>query len=194
MPNDTQIQLNLHSPDVIHSFWVPEFRVKQDAVPGYPTFMRFKTAGVGTYRLECAELCGVGHAEMYASVIVMIPSDFVAWAKAQQQAATGPVNTANVSFSKDIEPIFVAHCAACHIANNFGGLHLNSYAGLQTGGNIVPGPIFKAGNHAQSVLWEITKPAAPWPGGNRMPLGGPYLSAAEEAKITAWIDQGAKNN
>jgi cytochrome c oxidase subunit 2 len=196
MPNDTQIQLNLHSPDVIHSFWVPEFRVKQDAVPGYPTFMHFKTTRAGTYRLECSELCGAGHSEMYASLIVMSPSAFTAWAKAQQAATTGPVNTANVSFSKDVEPIFQAHCAACHIANNFGGLHLSSYAGLQAGGNIVPGPVFKPGNHAQSIIWQITQagPTPPWPGGNRMPLGGPYLSAAEEAKITAWIDQGAKNN
>jgi cytochrome c oxidase subunit 2 len=193
MPNDTQIQLNLKSPDVIHSFWVPEFRVKQDAVPGYPTFMRFKTTRVGTYRLECSELCGVGHSEMYATLTVMSPSDFAAWAKAQQKSSTS-APTANVSFSKDIEPIFQSHCVACHIANNFGGLKLSSYAGLLAGGNIVPGPIIKPKDHTHSILWEITKPTPPWPGGNRMPLGGPYLTAAEESEITAWIDQGAKNN
>jgi cytochrome c oxidase subunit 2 len=194
MPNNTQIQLNLSSPDVIHSFWVPEFRVKQDAVPNYPTYMRFKTTRVGTYLLECAELCGAGHSGMVANIYVMSPTDFAAWVKTQQQAASAPTNTTNVSFSKDIEPIFTAHCAACHIANNFGGLHLSSYAGLKAGGNIVPGPIFVPGSHTKSILWQITKPTPPWPGGNRMPLGGPYLSSAEEATIAAWIDQGAKND
>jgi cytochrome c oxidase subunit 2 len=194
MPVDTQIQLNLSSPDVLHSFWVPEFRVKQDAVPNYPTYMRFETTRVGSYILECAELCGVGHSGMVGTVIVMSKADFTAWAQAQEKASTSAPTLTNVSFGKDIESIFQAHCAACHIANNFGGLHLNSYAGLMAGGNIVPGPIIKPGNHKQSILWEITQPTPPWPGGNRMPLGGPYLKPAEEAQIQAWIDQGAKNN
>ncbi len=111
-----------------------------------------------------------------------------------QEPAATPASTGPIFFSRDVEAILQAHCAACHIANNFGGLHLNSYAGLQAGGNIVPGPIFVAGNHTKSILWQITKAAPPWPGGNRMPLGGPYLSDSEIAKIAAWIDQGAKNN
>jgi hypothetical protein len=156
--------------------------------------MRFKTTRVGSYLLECSELCGSGHSGMIANLYVMSPTDFTAWAKARQQAASSGPTTSNVSFSKVIEPIFQAHCAACHIANNFGGLHLSSYAGLQAGGNIVPGPVFKPGNHQQSIIWQITKPTPPYPGGNRMPLGGPYLSSAEETEITAWIDQGAKNN
>jgi len=189
-----EVTVRLHAHDVIHSFWVPEFRVKQDAVPGYPTEMHFKTIRVGQYRLICAEFCGVGHPEMYAKLYVMTPKDFAAWVKQQQQANSGSAPTTNLSFSKDIEPIFTAHCAACHIATHLANLDLGTYQGLLKGGNIVSGPIIKAGNHKGSVLWQITGTTGPYPGGNRMPLGGPYLSTAELAKITAWIDQGAKNN
>lgn len=189
-----EVTVRLHARDVIHSFWVPEFRVKQDAVPGYPTEMHFKTIRIGQYRLICSEFCGVGHSEMYAKLFVMSDADFVAWAKQQQQANSGTGNLTNLSFSKDIEPIFTAHCAACHIAQHFANLDLSSYQGLLKGGNVVPGPIIKAGSHKDSTLWKITSPTGPWPAGNRMPLGGPYLSTAELSKITAWIDQGAKNN
>ncbi|MGH2345287.1 MAG: cytochrome c oxidase subunit II [Chloroflexota bacterium] len=189
-----EVTIKLHARDVIHSFWVPEFRVKQDAVPGYPTVMHFKTTRAGQYRLICAEFCGVGHSEMYAKLFVMTQKDFDNWVKQQQTANSGSGNLTNLSFSKDIEPIFTAHCAACHIAQHFANLDLSSYQGLRKGGNVVPGPIIKPGDHKTSTLWLITSPAGPHPGGARMPLGGPYLSTAELSKIANWIDEGAKNN
>jgi len=189
-----EITVRLHARDVIHSFWVPEFRVKQDAVPGYPTEMHFKTIRVGQYRLICTEFCGVGHSEMYAKLFVMTKPNFLAWVKQQQQANSGSGSIANLSFSKDIAPIFTAHCTACHIATHLANLDLGSYQGLLKGGNIIPGSIIKPSNHKGSVLWQITGATGPYPGGNRMPLGGPYLSTTELSKITAWIDQGAKNN
>ncbi len=190
-----EVTVKLHAVDVIHSFWVPDFRVKQDAVPGYPTEMHFKTIRVGEYPLICAEFCGIGHSTMTAKLYVMSDKDFAAWVKQQEDAASAPVNLNGLSFSKDIEPIFAAHCATCHISAHFANLNLGTYAGLQAGGNVVPGPIVKPGDHTKSTLWQITEPKGPWPGGARMPLGGPvYLSAAEESKIASWIDQGAKNN
>ena len=103
-------------------------------------------------------------------------------------------SSTTVSFKRDIQPIFASHCSACHIAQRFGGLSLASYTGLLKGGAIVKGPIITARNHRKSVLWRITSTGGPWPGGNRMPLGGPYLTSREEATIAAWIDQGAKDN
>jgi mono/diheme cytochrome c family protein len=103
----------------------------------------------------------------------------------------------NISFKADVETIFAAHCSACHLNGNaFGGLNLATYAGLVKGGIVVPGSVFKPGNHAASVIWQITQPGPtpPWPGGNRMPLGGPYLAASEIQTIATWIDQGAKDN
>jgi hypothetical protein len=110
-------------------------------------------------------------------------------------AVPPPPTNSTVSFKKDVETIFTAHCAACHLNGNaFGGLNLANYNGLVKGGIVVPGPVFKAGNHKASVIWEITQPNPPWPGGNRMPLGGPYLAPSEIQTIATWIDQGAKND
>ena len=207
MPVDQEVTVNLRATDVIHSFWVPEFRVKQDAVPGYPTRMHFKTTRVGEYRLICAEFCGTGHSEMYAKLFVCpttkaeaAQSDvcghltFDEWARQQQQQQTGGGSLNNLSYKKDIFPIFTAHCASCHMNGNaFGGLNLSTYQGMVKGGVIVPGSVLGK-NHATSTIWKITQPSGPWPGGNRMPLGGPYLSSLEEQKLAAWLDQGAKDN
>ena len=80
------------------------------------------------------------------------------------------------------------------MSQQLGGLNLGTYQGLITGGSIVSGSIIKPGNHQGSLLWTMISPSGPYPGGNRMPLGGPYLDAATINTIATWIDQGAKNN
>jgi cytochrome c oxidase subunit 2 len=80
-----QVELNLRALDVIHSFWVPEFRQKQDAVPGIVTHLPITPTKTGKYTLLCTELCGLGHALMRAPVVVMTPSAFDQWARAQQK-------------------------------------------------------------------------------------------------------------
>jgi cytochrome c oxidase subunit II len=80
-----QVQLTLKALDVIHSFWVPEFRQKQDAVPGIVTHLPITPTKTGKYTLVCTELCGLGHALMRAPVVVMTPAAFDRWAHSQQQ-------------------------------------------------------------------------------------------------------------
>ena len=90
VPLDTTVQLQLQSRDVIHSFWVPEFGQKQDAVPGIVTHLPITPTKTGKYTLICTELCGLGHALMRAPVIVMTPDAFDRWARSrQQQGAQG---------------------------------------------------------------------------------------------------------
>jgi len=84
-----QVELNLKALDVIHSFWVPEFRQKQDAVPGIVTHLPITPTKTGNYTLICTELCGLGHALMRAKVIVMSQADFDRWARSQQQGSEG---------------------------------------------------------------------------------------------------------
>ncbi|GAB4542020.1 MAG: hypothetical protein Kow0063_33490 [Anaerolineae bacterium] len=79
LPRGRQVLLKLASMDVIHDFWVPEFRVKQDAVPGMTTELRITPTQTGQYRVRCAELCGTAHYSMLAPVNVMEPVDFEAW-------------------------------------------------------------------------------------------------------------------
>jgi cytochrome c oxidase subunit II len=79
VPLNRQVQFKLHAQDVIHSFWVPEWRMKKDAVPGITTTAIVTPDKPGTYQLICTELCGFGHATMRAEVVVEPAEDFRKW-------------------------------------------------------------------------------------------------------------------
>jgi cytochrome c oxidase subunit 2 len=79
------VVVTLTSKDVIHSFFLPEFRVKQDAVPGMSTRIWFEATRTGNWEIACAELCGLGHYRMKGFVTVETPEAFEAWLV--QQAA-----------------------------------------------------------------------------------------------------------
>ena len=86
LPVGEQVELELESDDVIHSFWVPEWRVKQDVVPGTLQRLIVTPTKTGSFALICTELCGLGHAVMRAHAIVMAPEEYDAWAA---EAAAG---------------------------------------------------------------------------------------------------------
>lgn len=90
MPVDQQAKLTLTSMDVIHSFWVPEFRVKQDLLPGENLVreLRITPTLIGEYKVRCAEMCGTSHAYMESPVIVVSQTDFDAWVQ-EELAAIG---------------------------------------------------------------------------------------------------------
>jgi cytochrome c oxidase subunit 2 len=79
VPVNRQIEFKMHALDVIHSFWVPEWRIKKDNVPGITTTATVTPDKVGTYQLVCTELCGFGHATMRATVVVEPPAQFRKW-------------------------------------------------------------------------------------------------------------------
>jgi cytochrome c oxidase subunit 2 len=79
MPVGRPVIVTLHSKDVIHSFFLPEFRVKQDAVPGMTTRIWFEATRVGNWEIACAELCGLGHYRMKGFVTVETPEEFERW-------------------------------------------------------------------------------------------------------------------
>ena len=83
----TQFDVTSLEHDVIHSFYVPQFRVKADAVPGLMNHTYATPTKTGTFTLICTELCGAGHSLMRAVVRVMSPDDFDQWLSQQQQAA-----------------------------------------------------------------------------------------------------------
>jgi cytochrome c oxidase subunit 2 len=94
MPVNKQAILKLTSNDVIHSFWVPEFRVKQDALPGGKEFerdLRITPSMEGEYKVRCAELCGVQHATMLADVSVISQDEFDAWIREETGIPDDPV-------------------------------------------------------------------------------------------------------
>ena len=86
LPVDRPIVLQMESEDVLHSFWVPEFRVKQDLVPGQTTTLRITPTELGDYKVRCAEICGTSHSTMLADVQVVSAADFAAWVEERSQA------------------------------------------------------------------------------------------------------------
>lgn len=79
VPMDRDVRLTMISQDVIHSFWVPEFRVKADVLPGRYTTIWFRANRPGTYNLFCSEYCGTQHSGMVGKVVVMEPAKYEAW-------------------------------------------------------------------------------------------------------------------
>jgi cytochrome c oxidase subunit 2 len=85
LPVNRDVDVTLRSQDVIHSFFVPAFRFKQDAVPGLMIHMHFRPEQVGDYEIACAELCGLGHYKMHGMVKVVSAEEFSKW-MAQREA------------------------------------------------------------------------------------------------------------
>jgi cytochrome c oxidase subunit 2 len=84
LPVNRQVDLRLRAVDVIHSFFVPAMRFKQDAVPGLEIHMHFTPTEVGDYEIACAELCGLGHYKMHGMLKVVSPEDFDKWLAARE--------------------------------------------------------------------------------------------------------------
>jgi cytochrome c oxidase subunit 2 len=105
------VELNLTATDVIHSFWVPEFRMKQDAVPGITTKVKVTPKEPGQYELVCTELCGLGHSVMRAQARVLSPEDYRAWLQEEEGggAAGGAGGEVDGQASFDQQG-----CASCH--------------------------------------------------------------------------------
>ena len=94
VPVDTKVRLLLTGNDVIHSWWVPDFAVKKDAIPGFINEAWFKAEKIGRYTGQCAELCGRDHGFMPIVVNVVSKEDFAKWLAAQQDAAKAATTTA----------------------------------------------------------------------------------------------------
>ncbi len=87
LPIDKPVKFVVSSPDVIHDFWVPAFRMKVDAVPGIDTSYRITPSRLGTYPVVCAELCGLGHSVMRNTARVVTPAEFNDWMAKQKAPA-----------------------------------------------------------------------------------------------------------
>lgn len=106
VPVNRPILLRMTSQDVIHSFYVPDFRIKQDVVPGRYTTMWFEATRIGTYKLECAEYCGTNHSVMRGEVVVLSQTDYEKWL-AGQTTQTSPAASGERIFAR-------AGCSGCH--------------------------------------------------------------------------------
>ena len=123
VPVDKTVRLLLASQDVIHSFFIPAFRIKHDAVPGQYETVWFKATKPGTYLIECSEFCGTEHAHMKGEVVVMEPAAFALWLRDQG---------VRESLAQEGEALFREHgCSGCHGENST--VHAPSLVGVYGG-------------------------------------------------------------
>jgi cytochrome c oxidase subunit II len=104
---NSPVRLLISSEDVIHSFFVPAFRLKQDAVPGKIVSAWVNPTRLGTYRLYCAQYCGTAHAEMGGIVIVLAPAEYDAWKNGGDASTTRPLARGKAAYAK-------YGCGRCH--------------------------------------------------------------------------------
>ncbi len=97
VPAGRPVTLRMEAKDVIHAFWVPEFRLKQDVIPGQPTQLSFTPTREGRYPIVCAELCGPYHGGMRSTVVVEAPDAWDAWFTSNAKAETPQSETATTN-------------------------------------------------------------------------------------------------
>ena len=119
LPVNTSVRFLITSNDVIHNWWMPAFGVKQDANPGFINDAWAKVDEIGTYRGQCAELCGKDHGFMPIVVDVVSKADYAKWVAKEQSAAAVAVASATKTWTKSElmakgKNIYETNCAGCH--------------------------------------------------------------------------------
>jgi cytochrome c oxidase subunit 2 len=127
IPVDTKVRLLVTANDVIHAVWIPELAVKKDAIPGFINETWTRATEVGTYRGQCAELCGKDHGFMPIVVEVVSKEDYADWLAGKQQEAAQVKELMAQSFSMDElmergKAVYQRNCLACHGAQGEGGV------------------------------------------------------------------------
>lgn len=187
VPVNKKVRIITTANDVIHSWTIPAFGVKQDAIPGFVRDTWFKAEKVGTYRGQCVELCGKEHAFMPIVVKVVSEADYKVWVDGKKKEMAAKADDPNKVWTVDElkqrgEKVYAANCVACHQATGKGVP--GAFPALD-GSAIVNGP--KAGQEA--ILLN---------GKNGMPAWKATLSDTEIAAVitytrNSWTNKAAEN-
>jgi cytochrome c oxidase subunit II len=204
LPAGQSVKFQIQSKDVIHDFWVPDFRMKIDAVPGITTSYRVtpKQDSIGVHQVVCAELCGLGHAFMRSTVRVRTPQGFAAWVRRTSAAANGGGGQAGgggqggggQTASTDAKALFTNGKNATG-ATACGACHTLSAAGTNgtTGPNL--DQVLK-GKNAPFIKQSIVQPDAQiakgYAKGIMPPNYGSTLSGAEVAALVKFLSEATK--
>ena len=175
VPTGKKVRVLLTATDVIHAWWVPAFGVKQDAIPGFIKEVWFKVDEPGTYRGQCAELCGKDHGFMPIVVEAKSETDYNAWIESKTAEAATANAGAEKEWTKDDlvangKTVYEKNCAACHMADG-AGMPPNFPA--LTGSKVATGPIE---GHLNIIL----------NGKNVMPAWKAILNDVEIASVIAY--------
>jgi cytochrome c oxidase subunit II len=176
VPVDTPIRFNLTTEDVIHSFWIPRLHGKMDMIPGRTNIFVFEANQTGSFRGNCAEFCGIAHAQMVAYVHVVEQDEYDEWVANQQEPGQ--------SVSAAGEEVFLgAGCAACHAVDGVAvarvGPDLTHLASREMlAGGIVP-------NTRDNLATLIVEPQTLKPG---IPMPATRLSDTELEDLLDYLE------
>ncbi len=177
VPINKKVRLLFTSNDVIHAWWIPAFGVKKDAIPGYINESWMKTDKIGTYRGQCAELCGTNHGFMPIVVDVVSEADYTAWIASKQVSAAAAEASSNKTWTMDElmahgKTVYATSCLACH----------------QGGGEGIP-PMFPALKGSAIATGDIAKHIdiiVNGKPGTAMQAFGPQLNDADIAALVTY--------
>ncbi|KLU22709.1 cytochrome C oxidase [Caballeronia mineralivorans PML1(12)] len=174
VPVDKKIRIITTANDVVHSWYVPAFGVKQDAIPGFVRDTWFKAEKTGTFRGFCTELCGKEHAYMPVVVEVLSADDYAAWVDGQKKKMAASADDPNKTYTMDElkargAQVYTSNCAVCHQPTGKGA---GQFPALD-GSKIANGPIAE---HVSIVL----------KGKGAMPNWGATLNDVEIASVITY--------
>src|SRR4051795_12418357 len=198
LPEGESVKFEVQSKDVIHDFWVPDFRMKIDAVPGITTSYRVtpKSSALGNHQIVCAELCGLGHAFMRQTAHVMTRPQFTAWVRKQTQPQGGggggggggqaAAPDAKALFTNGKDSTGATPCGACH-----------TLAAASTNGTTGPDldQVLKGKDAAfikQSIVQPDAEIAKGYGKGIMPPNYGSTLSGAEVDALVKFLSEATK--
>jgi len=198
LPEGESVKFEVQSKDVIHDFWVPDFRMKIDAVPGITTSYRVtpKSSALGNHQIVCAELCGLGHAFMRQTAHVMTRPQFTAWVRKQTQPQGGggggggggqaAAPDAKALFTNGKDSTGATPCGACH-----------TLAAASTNGTTGPDldQVLKGKDAAfikQSIVQPDAEIAKGYGKGIMPPNYGSTLSGAEVDALVKFLSDSTK--
>ena len=175
------MNLSLETTDVIHNFWFPIVDAKHDVVPSRTNHIWFKADTVGVFPGQCAELCGISHANMHMKLFIDTQADFDAWVAAQQAPPVEPDSTSLAGKGKAM--FLEVGCAACHTINGLtpGVIGPNlTHVGSRTS---IAGSLYP--NHVDEVSKWLANPQARKPGALMTNLG---LNPDQIAALVAYLE------
>ena len=177
LPTNTKIRILTTAQDVIHAWWVPDLGWKRDAIPGFINDNWAVIDEPGTYRGQCAEICGKGHGYMPIVVNAVPMDEYKVWVAEKKQAAEDQKNTSDMVLTMDElmtkgESVYKAQCLACHQANGQG---VPGVFPALAGSAIAIEPANRLG-HLHRIIY----------GKNLMPAFGEQLSDVEIAAVTTY--------
>ncbi len=125
VPMRRKVRVLTTAADVVHSWWIPAFGAKQDAIPGFIRDLHFKAEKTGAYRGQCVELCGKEHGFMPIVVRVVTQDEYSKWVAGRKKAMAAAADDPNKTYTLDQlksrgEKVYAAHCVACHQASGKG--------------------------------------------------------------------------